>query len=95
MSLEATSLLSPPALKAMQIAISNWLLPGIGCALIISVPAAASSAVDAVYPSAQALYVELDRRQELSGREIRTAAKLAAQLRALGYDVTENLLSLS
>lgn len=89
MSIEGTSLLSP-ALKEMQIVKSN-LLPGIACALIMSVPAAASSEVDAVYPSAQALYVELHQHPELSGHEIRTAAKLAAQLRALGYDVTEHV----
>ena len=70
---------------------SNWLLPGFACALVISVPAAASTEVDAVYPSAHALYVELHEHPELSGHEIRTAAKLAAQLRALGYDVTEHV----
>jgi hippurate hydrolase len=44
-----------------------------------------------VYPSAHALYAELHQHPELSGHEIRTAAKLAAELRALGYNVTEHV----
>jgi hippurate hydrolase len=55
-------------------------------------PAQATSAeVDAVYPKAYALYVELHQHPELSGAETETAAKLAAQLRALGYSVTEHV----
>ncbi|HEY8053771.1 MAG TPA: amidohydrolase [Steroidobacteraceae bacterium] len=51
----------------------------------------ASPEVDAAYPSARALYQELHEHPELSGHEIRTAAKLAAQLRPLGYEVTEHV----
>ena len=55
-------------------------------------PARATSAeVDAVYPSAHALYVDLHQHPELSGSETQTAAKLASQLRALGYTVTEHV----
>jgi amidohydrolase len=55
-------------------------------------PARATSAeVDAVYPSAHALYVDLHQHPELSGAETQTAAKLASQLRALGYTVTEHV----
>jgi hippurate hydrolase len=54
-------------------------------------PVMASSEVDAAYPSARALYQELHEHPELSGHEIRTAAKLAAQLRPLGYEVTEHV----
>jgi amidohydrolase len=70
---------------------SSCLLPGFACAVIISVPAEASPEVDAVYPSAHALYLELHQNPELSGHETRTAAKLAVQLRALGYEVTEHI----
>ena len=69
---------------------SNWLLPGFACALVAA-PAAASPEVDAVYPSAHTLYLELHQHPELSGHEIQTAAKLAAQLRGLGYDVSEHV----
>jgi amidohydrolase len=47
--------------------------------------------VDAVYPKAYALYVDLHQHPELSGAETQTAAKLAGQLRALGYTVTEHV----
>jgi metal-dependent amidase/aminoacylase/carboxypeptidase family protein len=47
--------------------------------------------VDAVYPEAYALDLDLHQNPELSSHETRTAAKLAGQLRALGYDVTEHI----
>jgi amidohydrolase len=60
--------------------------------LMLPQPAhAASAEVDAVYPKAYELYVELHQHPELSGVETQTAAKLAAQLRALGYTVTEHV----
>jgi amidohydrolase len=44
--------------------------------------------VDAAYPQAETLYLDLHRHPELSGHEQQTAEKLASGLRALGYDVT-------
>jgi hippurate hydrolase len=69
------------------------------CALTLALYAAtparpaerASAEVEAVYPSAHALYVDLHQHPELSGSENRTAAKLASELRALGYTVTEHV----
>jgi hippurate hydrolase len=52
---------------------------------------AATAEADAVYAKAYALYVDLHQHPELSGAETATAAKLAAQLRALGYSVTEHV----
>jgi amidohydrolase len=46
--------------------------------------------VDAVYPEAYALYLDLHQHPELSSYETETAAKLANRLRTLGYDVTEH-----
>ena len=43
------------------------------------------------YPKAYRLYVDLHEHPELSTNETRTAAKLAAELRALGYTVTEHV----
>lgn len=58
-------------------------------ALLPTTPAAAASAeVDAVYPKAYALYLDLHQHPELSSAETQTAAKLAGELRALGYTVT-------
>src|SRR4051812_20589276 len=44
--------------------------------------------VDAVYPQMQALYRDLHEHPELSTLESETAAKLAARLQELGFDVT-------
>lgn len=44
--------------------------------------------VDAIYLPVDALYRLLHQHPELSGHEEQTAAKLAAELRPLGYDVT-------
>jgi hippurate hydrolase len=43
--------------------------------------------VDAVYAQSEALYLDLHRNPELSSHETKTAAKLAAGLRELGYEV--------
>src|SRR5258708_21691203 len=48
----------------------------------------AASEVDAVYPDIETLYIDLHRNPELAFQEVQTAAKLAARVRALGYEVT-------
>jgi hippurate hydrolase len=52
---------------------------------------APSQEVDAVFPAAHALYLDLHQNPELSAHETQTAAKLASRWRALGYDVTEHV----
>ena len=47
--------------------------------------------LDALYPSLESLYLDLHRNPELSLHEEKTAAKLAARMRALGYEVTEHI----
>ncbi len=47
--------------------------------------------VQSVYPEVQSLYIDLHEHPELSLHEVNTAAKLAAQLRQLGYQVTEKV----
>ncbi len=53
--------------------------------------AAVPKEVQAVYPEAHALYVDLHQHPELSSHETQTAAKLASGLRGLGYEVTEHV----
>ena len=48
--------------------------------------APSSKEVDAVYPSAHDLYIDLHKNPELSSHETQTAAKLATRLRSLGYE---------
>jgi amidohydrolase len=62
--------------------------------LALAIPAFAQSNsgdVDAVYPQAHDLYLDLHQNPELSGHETQTAAKLADRLRSLGYEVTEHV----
>jgi len=52
---------------------------------------ATSKEVESVYPEAHALYLDLHQNPELSSHETQTAAKLAARLRSLDYEVTEHV----
>lgn len=54
-------------------------------------PASGPEEVDAAYPMARALYVNIHEHPELSGHEVRTAALLASALRKLGFEVTEHV----
>lgn len=47
--------------------------------------------VDAMYPALRAVYEDLHAHPELAFKETRTAAKLAAEMRQLGFEVTEKV----
>jgi amidohydrolase len=47
--------------------------------------------IDQIYPQVESLYEDIHRNPELSYHEEKTAAKLADELRKLGYDVTTNV----
>lgn len=47
--------------------------------------------LDRSYPELFALYTDLHAHPELGGKEVRTAARLAEQMRALGFTVTEQV----
>ncbi|MCY1220542.1 N-acetyldiaminopimelate deacetylase [compost metagenome] len=47
--------------------------------------------VDAMYPRLDALYKDLHAHPELAFKETRTAALLAAEMRAIGFEVTEKV----
>jgi len=44
--------------------------------------------LDEIYPKLDALYLDLHKNPELSMKEERTSARLASELKALGYEVT-------
>ena len=44
--------------------------------------------INQIYPDVDALYIDLHRNPELAFQEVQTAAKLAARMKALGFDVT-------
>ncbi len=68
------------------------LLPALACfTFVVSSASGAeniAAEVDAVYPQAETLYLNLHRHPELSGLEKQTAATLAAELKSLGFEVT-------
>lgn len=76
--------------RARVISIAT-LLSGLATLVGAQPTVATQAEVDAAYPKAYELYVDLHRHPELSGAETQTAAKIAAQLRALGYTVTEHV----
>src|SRR5437868_8419037 len=53
--------------------------------------APAAAEVQATYPRAEARYLDLHQHPELSFHEVETAAKLATDLRQLGYEVTAGI----
>ena len=53
--------------------------------------AAIETSFEADYPKLDALYKELHAEPELAFAEVKTAARLAAEMRALGFDVTEKV----
>ena len=56
-------------------------------ALLTAVPAAVEG-LDSIYPHLDQLYLDLHKNPELSTKEEKTAQKLAAELRQLGFEVT-------
>lgn len=44
-----------------------------------------------MYPSLEALYKDLHANPELSSQEVKTAAKMAGEMRKLGFEVTEKI----
>jgi amidohydrolase len=61
---------------------------GIVIASVFTAAADLTQQVNAVYPKIEQLYIDLHSHPELSLHEQQTAAKMADQLRGLGYDVT-------
>src|SRR3954466_10578112 len=74
-------------MKAIKfsVLIATLLFASIGSAQTSGV---GSTQVDAMYPEIDTLYIDLHRNPELAFHEQRTAATLAARVKALGYEVT-------
>jgi amidohydrolase len=85
-------------LSLMNMKTTNHNLRSAGLSLLLCLCASAraqtppaAKEVEAVYPAARALYLDLHQNPELSSHETQTAAKIAGRLRSLGYDVTEHV----
>jgi hippurate hydrolase len=82
-------MLLSPQMRKLLFVLVLLLLAGLAVAQTSITPN--SREVDAVYPAAHDLYVDVHEHPELSSHETQTAAKLAERLRSLGYDVTEHV----
>jgi amidohydrolase len=67
------------------------LLPAYAEIDAIALKKAIETSLASDYPKLDALYKELHAHPELAFQEVKTAARLAAEMRALGFDVTENV----
>src|SRR6266700_5156718 len=58
---------------------------------VIKLKAAIERSVESDYPKLDALYKDIHAHPEIAFQEVKTAAKLAAEMRALGFEVTEGV----
>ncbi len=52
---------------------------------------AVAGQINGMYPQLETIYKDLHQHPEIAFQEVRTAAKLAAEMRALGFEVTEKV----
>jgi amidohydrolase len=58
---------------------------------VVSLKSAIERSVESNYPKLDALYKDIHAHPEIAFQEEKTAAKLAAEMRALGFEVTEHV----
>src|SRR3981189_1209278 len=58
---------------------------------VVSLKSAIEGSVEGDYPKLDALYKDIHAHPEIAFQEEKTAAKLAAEMRALGFEVTEHV----
>src|SRR6202047_49395 len=58
---------------------------------VVSLKSAIERSVEADYPKLDALYKDIHAHPEIAFQEEKTASKLAAEMRALGFEVTEKV----
>jgi amidohydrolase len=58
---------------------------------VVSLKAAIEKSVEADYPKLDALYKDIHAHPEIAFQEVKTAARLADEMRALGFEVTEKV----
>src|SRR5215510_4705246 len=58
---------------------------------VVNLKSAIERSVESDYPRLDALYKDIHAHPEIAFQEEKTAAKLAAEMRALGFEVTEQV----
>src|SRR5437899_3981427 len=76
---------------AASVALFATLLPAHAELDVINLKKAIETSLANDYPKLDALYKEIHAHPELAFQEVKTAARLAAEMRTLGFDVTENV----
>jgi amidohydrolase len=81
----AKPLLASAALCAVTLS------PAIAEVDVVSLKPAIEKSVEADYPKLDALYKDIHAHPEIALQEVKTAARLATEMRALGFEVTEKV----
>ena len=81
----ATSLLTSVALSAAALAPAQAEID------VAKLKPAIEASVESEYPKLDVLYKDIHAHPEIAFQEVKTAAKLAAEMRALGFEVTEKV----
>jgi len=58
---------------------------------VVSLKSAIARSIESDYPKLEALYKDIHAHPEIAFQEVKTAAKLAAEMRAVGFEVTERV----
>jgi amidohydrolase len=82
--------LAKPFLVSAALCVAT-LLPAHAELDVARLKAAIEASVEADYPKLDALYKDIHAHPELAFEEMKTAARLAAEMRALGFEVTEKV----
>ncbi|MGY4622938.1 M20/M25/M40 family metallo-hydrolase [Bradyrhizobium sp. USDA 4486] len=73
-------------------ALYNWLpLPAHAELDVVGLKGAIARSLESEYPKLETLYKDIHAHPEIAFQEEKTAAKLAAEMRALGFEVTEHV----
>ena len=81
----------PPLLRALVCAAAMTAAVGAGAQSASALPVQLTPLVDGMYPSLETLYKDLHSHPEIAFQEVRTAARMADEMRKLGFDVTEKI----
>jgi hippurate hydrolase len=80
-----------PVASIAAAAFLSLVIPGAHAQLPAPLKSQVTARVDGMYPWLDSVYKDLHAHPEIAFHEVRTAGKLAAEMRALGFDVTEKV----
>jgi amidohydrolase len=82
--------LTKPLLASAALCVAT-MLPAHAEIDVVTLKAAIEKSVEADYPKLDALYKDIHAHPEIAFQEVKTAARLATEMRALGFEVTEKV----